>query len=495
MLASIVVHAVGLTLLYYYGSYVVEAQKMAAQVQASVAAASHTRTEKRVQDMEKIKSLLEKSSASQAAKAGAGKTAEEDEVEFAATSLPKQPRELLKEAQTLSHSIDEIARDIKAEEMAKVLKIPKEKALEQIPPPPATPTPPEVAADQAPADPASVAEEIKKLEAKARETLVQRQKELERQEQGVSVSGEMAQNGTAQPPGEAQGAKGNGGGAPDGAGSGAKNAGGDAAGAGKGAGGQAGNGQAGAGGTGAQGTGKRAGAGGEGGTSLSAQMATFINRDIASPANSSKGYWGNGLDIFNPGVGGIPRLETNFPTRGAARIFGSDGPLATRVYINSWYFIGPFDGKHGRDLFATPSYPPEQAVLLNAVYFGKDKRLLKWQYVHASSYPLIPPDQAEDSVYYGYTELMMEEAADLTMLIGADDDAQVWLNDRMVWAGGNVNKRWFFHEIYDTNNSYKRDYNLNEGSRRVHFKKGRNKVFFKLSNGPSRVFFSMVLTK
>jgi hypothetical protein len=46
-----------------------------------------------------------------------------------------------------------------------------------------------------------------------------------------------------------------------------------------------------------------------------------------------------------------------------------------------------------------------------------------------------------------------------------------------------------------TRNTYVRDYNLSEGKRTVHFRKGRNKLFFKLSNGPTRLFFSLVLTK
>ncbi|MEO7494976.1 MAG: hypothetical protein ABIT83_02295 [Massilia sp.] len=447
-LVSIALHAFVLTLLYYFGSYVITARKVEVQVQASVQAASHARTERRVQDMEKIKSLLEKSSGHQAA--GSGKSGDEDEIEFSATSLPKQPQELLKQAQTLSGSIDDIARDIKAEETARVLKIPKEKALEQIAPP-APSAPPEEAAGQAPADPAKVAEEIRKLEAKARETLIQRQKELERQEQGVGVSGESTQDNAAPASASGRGINGK--------------------------------------------PGDIGGASDAGGASLSTRMATFINRDIPVPSNASTGRSIAGGDISDLTPGRIPALDSKLPLKGMGRIFGADGPVATRVYINSWYLIGPFQASHGNDLNGTPSYPPEQAVQLNAVYLGKDKRPLKWQYVHASSYPLIPPDEAEDAVYYGYTELMMDDAVDLTMLIGADDDARVWLNDRVVWAGGHANKHWFFHEIYYTKNTYKGDYNLNEGSARVHFKKGRNKVFFKLSNGATRVFFSMVLTK
>lgn len=90
---------------------------------------------------------------------------------------------------------------------------------------------------------------------------------------------------------------------------------------------------------------------------------------------------------------------------------------------------------------------------------------------------------------------MVDRDEDLTAWIGADDDAQLWLNDRLVWAGGSIDKGWFFGRIYETSDDDVRNYNLSEGKRTVHFRKGRNKLFFKLSNGPTRLFFSLVLTK
>jgi len=133
-------------------------------------------------------------------------------------------------------------------------------------------------------------------------------------------------------------------------------------------------------------------------------------------------------------------------------------------------------------------------VVLDAAYRGKDGRVLTWRYLEAPTYPLQPPDMAEDSVYYGYTELMMDTDRDLAMWIGADDDVQVWINDGLAWKGGNVNKLSFFQKVYDNWNGYAGAYNFNEGKVTVHFRKGRNKVFFKLSNGPNKAFFSMVLT-
>jgi hypothetical protein len=64
-----------------------------------------------------------------------------------------------------------------------------------------------------------------------------------------------------------------------------------------------------------------------------------------------------------------------------------------------------------------------------------------------------------------------------------------------VWKGGNVNKGSYFNAIFNTDNTYLRDYNRTEGKRVLHFNKGRNKIFFKMSNGPNKAFSSMVLTR
>jgi hypothetical protein len=202
-----------------------------------------------------------------------------------------------------------------------------------------------------------------------------------------------------------------------------------------------------------------------------------------------------GNDFFDGGALEIPAVDASSLVRGRGRMLGAGGQYATRVYLNTWYLIGPFPGRHNEGLFDNPAYPPEKAVLLDAVYFGKDKRLLKWRYVTAQRYPLVPPDLAEDSVYYGYTEVFVDQACDLTAWIGVDDDVQIYLNDRLVWKGGNVNKRPYFDAIFNPNTPYLRDYNRTEGTRLLHFNKGRNRVFFKMSNGPNDPFLSMVLTR
>ena len=477
---SIAVHVVLLALLLRFGIHVDVRQQQERQVGASVQLTARARTEKRVQDMEKIKSLLEQSAGKAAGDADKGaREGEDDDVQFSATTLPRQPREVLDEAKALSRSIDALERDIKAGELARIQRIPKDKALEQVD---VRPPLPESAAASGPSDPAKVAAEVERLEARARETLMARQQDLERQEDGVQVAGTAGPD-PGRPAREPRtGQTGQGGQQrPGGGESASANASGMNGAMAKGGG---------AGGTEAQG-----GANAGGVSRARGRIAAFINRDAPVAKNGSRDYNRSDEEIFDLGIGSIPPIPAGAMSKGSGRLFGAGGEFADRMQVDGWYLIGPFDGKHGREMFSNDSYPPEQGVLLDAVYFGKGKRLLKWQYVSGQRYPLVPPDDVEDAVYYGYTELMMDEARDLTLWIGADDDVQVWLNDRMVWAGGNVNKKWFFDQVYDTRNNLFGDMNANEGKRLVHFRKGRNKVFFKLSNGPNGSFLSMVLTK
>ena len=452
---SLVLHAVSLVALYHLGTQRIEIAQRARQqrqVESGARLTAQARLEKRVHDMERIQSLLAQS----AGKQPAGN--KEDEVQFSAQ--PKAPDELLKQAKDLAHKIDEIERDTRAERLAQLLDIPKEKALEQVAEKARAEEPP--AAE--PQTPAETAAQIEQLEAKARDALEQRRQQLEQQQNGVQVAADAgaAQRGAGKGNGKADG-KGDGGGKGDGQGNGQSGRG-------------LGNGSAG-------GVGRQ----------MLDRIAAFTNPDL--PDRMTKAYLGGAGTMFGGGVAHMPTVDAATMVKGAGRMIGAGGTYANRVWVNRWYLIGPFDGRHGAGLFANYHHPPEQGVVLDAAYRGKGGRLVKWDYVDMARYPLEPPVHAEDAVYYGYTELMLDAAQDLTIWVGADDDAQLWLNDRLVWEGGNANKDSFFGQVYETRNTFVRDYNLNEGKRVVHFRKGRNKLFFKLSNGPTRIFFSLVLTK
>jgi hypothetical protein len=422
---SVAAHAALLALLYYFGSYQMTLREQEAEVASSLRATSQASSAKRLQDLQTIKQLLEKS---------AGRT--EAEPAPRADTPPQTPAEMLDEARELSTAIEALDKQIQAEELAK---------LTGVEPPPAEPQQPqaeagkkerESAAAQSPATVETAAGEIAALEAKARATLARRQQQLESQANGVLVESGNAGKGSP-------------------------------------------------------------GAGGQNpGNAARADIAAFIGEGNAGgPVTQSRNYAGGHGDLFDRSPGEIPAVDSASIIRGQGRMLGAGGEYANRIYLNSWYIIGPFAGRNGAGMFDNPVYPPEKAVLLDAVYYGKNKRLLKWRYFTSSTYPLVPPDAVEDAVYYGYTEVVVEQAGDLTAWIGADDDVQVYLNDRLVWKGGNHAKQTYFNQIFNNSSPHLADYNRTEGKRVLHFNKGRNKLFFKLSNGPNSAFLSMVLTR
>jgi hypothetical protein len=442
---SLVAHAALLGVLYV-GAYRVELDRQRIQrareqpwVEAGKRLTERARLEQRVHDMARIASLFEPGAAAD----------KDDDVQFSAQ--PRTPEELLKEARELSRKIDEIERDTRAEQLAKLLHIPKQKAQDKLEKAAQT-RKPEQAAGAESGKPVDAALMIEQLEAKARDALERRGRQLEQRQDGVRVAASGSRSG------------------------------GDARQGGQG--GQVGGGP---------------GPGSLGGVSISSVLRVIDAVIGSGPSRTSRGIQGNivaGIhDDADYTLVRIPEIPAGATVKGTGRIIGPGGPYADRVYVNRWYLIGPFERKHDEAWLSGPPDPPEQAVVLDAAYRGKDGRLLKWEYVDSANYPLVPPQPAEDAVYYGYTELKTAREQDLTIWVGAHDDAQLWLNDRLVWRGRNVAKGGFYREVNGTNNTHGRDYNFSEGKRVVHFRQGRNKLFFKLSNGLGPLFFSLVLTK
>lgn len=449
MTVSLAVHAVLIALCYYFASYRIYLARQQQLVRAGAELSKQSRLEKRVLDMEQINDLLE-----QSGHASVSPATTERRTSFSATSLPKTSAELLAQARQVSASIAEVETRLKADELARIEGVSTDQAREQL-------DAPIRAATSAPAEaltPEQLATEIEQLATSARASLAQRQQDLQRHMNGVAVQAPESTSGSAYGSDKHENAV-------------------------QGANGEVAN------------DGPVSATPGRNEGEIAERITRFINRDLVPPRDVSQNYYRNGERIFNPGVGQIPVVDAATMRKGVGRVLGRGGEFANRVYINSWYLIGPFEGKHGRGLFSNHHYPPEDGVVLDAAYRGKDNRVVQWRYINSDSYPLVPPDFAEDAVYYGYTELMSDQQRYLTMWIGADDDAQVWLNDEKIWTGGNINKTSFWRDLYDTRNTYAHDFNMTEGKRKVRLKKGRNKIFFKLGNGPSRTFFSLVLTK
>lgn len=175
---------------------------------------------------------------------------------------------------------------------------------------------------------------------------------------------------------------------------------------------------------------------------------------------------------------------------GAGRVIGPGGAYATRVYLDSWYVIGPFAAT-GR-LPIDSVHPPEEDVDLDGVYAGLEGRTVSWHYASRGFYPFIPPDREERAVYYAYTELSIDEARDVWLDIAADDDSKLWLDGRQIWTGAPGDKPWFRPPYYLPDEQVA-SLALAEGHRRVHLEPGRHRLLVKLFNDRDRAFFSVVL--
>ncbi|HEY8938779.1 MAG TPA: hypothetical protein VIM59_01275 [Cellvibrio sp.] len=396
------------------------------KVSSSMQKAKQVEITQRADNIDKIKSLMEKSVKPAIPKANTEKQHQKN-------STIKTPKALLAEAQKSMEEIKKIVDIARSEELSRILNISKEEALERVQKENLKKETRKQAAreqqkDKSNSSPEEAAKSIQKLEQEAHAILSQRQKQLDKMNfnrgdrDGVGRSGNGLQT--------------------------------------------------------------------DGGTDTGQALAAinlFLSKSSYEMPKSS---------FVN--IDFIPAAEGTAHKK-AGRVIGAGGEYAERIYLNSWYLIGPFAGFAGEKLFDNPSYPPEQLVDLDAEYFGKDDRVLTWQYFNTNRYPLIPPDPAEDAVYYGYTEIKIDKATDVWLWVGADDDIKIWLNDNLVWVGG-YSKQWFFDEIYVRRQQYLSQWNVSEDKIRIHLNAGRNKILFKLSNGPNAAaingyFASLVLTK
>ena len=191
-------------------------------------------------------------------------------------------------------------------------------------------------------------------------------------------------------------------------------------------------------------------------------------------------------------VASPPAVDVATLHTAAGRVFGPGGTYAERVYLDTWYVIGPFAGQGDESM--AHGYPPEDGVDLDAAYPGPEGRTLTWQFTSRGFYPFIPPDRRDDAVYYAYTELRVDEDRDVWLSIAADDDSMMWLDERLVWVGSPGDKPWY-HPPYYLRDELVGSLALAEGQRRVHLAAGVHRLLFKLYNKEDRTFFSVVLSK
>jgi hypothetical protein len=169
---------------------------------------------------------------------------------------------------------------------------------------------------------------------------------------------------------------------------------------------------------------------------------------------------------------------------------GAGGAFASRIPIDTWYVIGPFES-HGPRSLAEPN-PPDKLTDLDATYIGKKGRTVRWERQHQPSYPFVPTNAEDDAVYYGFAEIHIDQARTVNLALGADDDAQVWLNNRLIWRSSTEMKPWY-RDHFRTLGAEVAQLNLTETTQTVRLNAGRNTVRFKLYNGYGATFVSVVM--
>lgn len=154
------------------------------------------------------------------------------------------------------------------------------------------------------------------------------------------------------------------------------------------------------------------------------------------------------------------------------------------LYLDTWYVIGPFqrqDESYNTLDFKLP-YPPETLVDLDATYPGKISSAtrrpaeLRWRFYQSNTLRITPPDEVDGSVYYAYTEVFSEDEEEILIAVASDDAAKVWVNDLVVWQ--------------DTGLS---PWQLDEGFRRILFRKGYNRILVRIENAPAVCAYSILL--
>ena len=155
----------------------------------------------------------------------------------------------------------------------------------------------------------------------------------------------------------------------------------------------------------------------------------------------------------------------------------ADGLPAKWVYVRDWYVIGPFPNPNRVNL--RRKFPPESVIDLDATYVGKDGRTIRWEFMQTkNSTPreswrsdfkceIVPFTAEEYGIWYAYAEVFCDVACDRWIAVGSDDRSDIWINDVPVWGSSNKLKSW----------------RVDEGYRRIHLNRGRNRILARIENG------------
>ncbi len=203
---------------------------------------------------------------------------------------------------------------------------------------------------------------------------------------------------------------------------------------------------------------------------------------------------GRTASVSPPGGGSVAAIESRMPglLPGNVLRFGpsGDGVPAKWMYVQDWYVIGPFPNPNRVNI--RRKFPPESVVDLDATYIGKGGRTVKWEFMQTCNFKprkwewwhsdrraeLVPYTSEEYGIWYAYAEVFSDIECDRWIAVGSDDRSDIWLNDAPIWGSSDKLKSW----------------RIDEGYRRVHLKKGRNRILARVENGWHLIGWSICIS-
>ncbi len=183
--------------------------------------------------------------------------------------------------------------------------------------------------------------------------------------------------------------------------------------------------------------------------------------------------------VYSRSAPELPEMDLKKAKISSSRRIGAEGAEHPDwIAVQNWYLIGPFPNPGRRNL--NTKYPPESIIDLDAVYPGKDNQPVRWQFLQWDGPAIRMPNDFKEApaIYYAYTELIFDEARDLWVATGSDDKGTMWINNILVWNSNDNLKNW----------------TPNEGYRKAHFIKGRNKILYRLENAQFGGILSLMIS-
>lgn len=426
---SLFAHCLVLALLFYFGIYQISqanhSKRVSAYVQNRAQLADEHQIKSSLKSLSEMESLLAKSVSEDELKEDKDLAEKVKKVLERQELKSQEPRARMEHAKQITEDITDIEQALRAKDLERAMSISHEEALKRV-----------VQVDhketEAPPE-KNLARVLELMEKKASQALLRRQQQLDREQIGIPVSFFDEQNFQFNE-------KGNG----------------------------------------------MDGANGSDAGNVYADLPNLqkMRSFVSDKLQHSEFKRNEFVDVW---LSRMPSVGKKNPEKHMGRVIGEGGVFADRLYINSWYVIGPFYDRNKK-------HPPEYEIDLDGEYLGKHQKFIKWQYVHDGHYPLVPPQVDKEGIFYGYTEITLAQEQDLWVWTGADDFVSLWLNETALWESDSFN--WKFNALaYAADKKEWNNWNLTEYKRKVHFKKGVNRFFFKLTNLKDNCFFSLVLTK